>query len=64
MMMDQDHDVASSTQACFGLTLRPGGETMARYLKAMKRETIQSRKSDGIAVTSTTAEILPPWTHK
>ena len=33
MMMDQAHTVVSSTQACLGVSLRPGGETIARYLE-------------------------------
>lgn len=33
MTIDTVHTVVSSAQASFGLSLRPGWETMARYLK-------------------------------
>lgn len=33
MVIDHAHITASSTQACLGVTLLPGGETIARYLE-------------------------------
>lgn len=39
MIIDAVHNAVSSTQACLALTLRPGGETIARYLKVMKWKT-------------------------
>ena len=39
MIIDTAHNEVSSTQACLALTLRPGGETIARYLKVMKWKT-------------------------
>ena len=39
MTIDMVHIAVSSTQACFALTLRPGSETIARYLKVMKTKT-------------------------
>lgn len=39
MIIDTAHNAVSSTQVCLALTLRPGGETIARYLKVMKWKT-------------------------
>lgn len=38
MVIDHAHITASSTQACLGVTLLPGGETIARYLEGEQSE--------------------------
>ena len=40
MIKDQVHTAVSSAQACLGVTLWPGGETMARYLKEKGKQTL------------------------
>lgn len=46
MVIDHAHITASSTQACLGVTLLPGGETIARYLEWEQSEYEWKKKNE------------------